>query len=61
MPGVLEEFLISLKENKPIFLVGGLGGITSKICDSIKNKTIAEEFTEYWQITHNIGYEKFQN
>lgn len=60
MPGVLEEFLINLKENKPIFLVGGLGGLTSKICDSIKNKTIAEEFTEYWQITHNIGYEKFQ-
>lgn len=61
MPGVLEEFLISIKKKKPIFLVGGLGGLTQKICKSIKNKTLEMEFTEEWQNSHNIGYKDLQD
>ena len=47
MPGLLEEFIISYNENKPIYLVGGLGGITKYLCcvineeelpDGLKNK-----------------------
>lgn len=60
MPGVLEEFLIAIKENKPIFLIGGLGGLTQKLCSSIKNKCLAEEFTEEWQISHNNAYQDLQ-
>ncbi|WGE45992.1 TIR domain-containing protein [Actinobacillus equuli] len=60
MPGVLEEFLIAFNEQKPIFLVGGLGGLTQKLCHSIKNKTLAEEFTEEWQISHNEAYQDLQ-
>ncbi|MCW9709725.1 TIR domain-containing protein [Avibacterium sp. 21-586] len=61
MPGVLEEFLISLRKEKPIFLIGGLGGLTSKLCNSIKNKSIVEEFTEEWQVSHNASYIELQN
>lgn len=61
MPGVLEEFLIAYKEKKVIFLVGGLGGLTSKLCDSIKNQCLAEEFTEEWQTSNNAFYKELQN
>jgi len=61
MPGVLEEFLIAYKEEKVIFLVGGLGGLTSKLCDSIKNQCLAEEFTEGWQTSHNAFYKELQD
>lgn len=56
MPGVLEEFLIAYKQDLVIFLVGGLGGLTKKLCISIKNRKIEEEFTEEWQINHNNAY-----
>jgi hypothetical protein len=61
MPGVLEEFLIAYKEKKVIFLVGGLGGLTGKLCDSIKNQCLAEEFTEVWQTSHNAFYKELQD
>ena len=61
MPGVLEEFQIAYKEKKVIFLVGGLGGLTGKLCDSIKNRCLAEEFTEEWQTSHNAFYKELQD
>ncbi|WP_334323748.1 TIR domain-containing protein [Gilliamella apicola] len=60
MPGVLEEFLIAYKQDLVIFLVGGLGGLTKKLCISIKNRKIEEEFTEEWQINHNNAYQDLQ-
>lgn len=60
MPGVLEEFLIAYKQDLVIFLVGGLGGLTKKLCISIKNRKIEEEFTEEWQINHNDAYQDLQ-
>lgn len=60
MPGVLEEFLIAYKQGLVIFLVGGLGGLTKKLCISIKNRKIEEEFTEEWQINHNNAYKDLQ-
>lgn len=60
MPGVLEEFLIAYKQDLVIFLVGGLGGLTKKLCISIKNRKIEEEFTEEWQINHNNAYKDLQ-
>lgn len=60
MPGVLEEFLIAINLNKPIYLAGGLGGLCQKLCDSILNNEIGEEFTEEWQISHNAGYVELQ-
>ncbi|WP_324682754.1 TIR domain-containing protein [Bibersteinia trehalosi] len=60
MPGVLEEFLIAIQQQKPIFLVGGLGGLTQKLCQSIINKNVADEFTEEWQVSHNEAYNELQ-
>lgn len=56
MPGVLEEILIAVKKEKPIFLLGGFGGITSSICHLIEKKELPKELTEEWQITHTEGY-----
>ena len=60
MPGVLEEFLIAVKEQKPVFLIGGLGGLTHKLCNSIQHNCLADEFTEEWQISHNESYQDLQ-
>lgn len=56
MPGVLEEFLIALDNSKPIYLIGGLGGIVKDICESIQNRTIATSLTQDWQIAENEQY-----
>ncbi|WP_436912797.1 TIR domain-containing protein [Acinetobacter schindleri] len=56
MPGVLEEFLIALDNSKPIYLIGGLGGIVKDICQSIQNRTIASSLTQDWQIAENNAY-----
>lgn len=60
MPGVLEEFIIAFDLQKPIYLVGGLGGLIQKLSNSILNEKVAEEFTEKWQITHNSEYSQLQ-
>lgn len=35
-PGILEEFLVALKHDHPIYLIGAFGGITSDIIDVLK-------------------------
>lgn len=57
MPGILEEFLIALKKMNPIYLVGGLGGITHIICQYLLQKTdVPKELTKDWQVEHTVGY-----
>ena len=58
MPGVLEEIYIALKKNKPIFLLGGFGGISAKICQYIMTKKLPAELTINWQISNNDNYYK---
>jgi hypothetical protein len=55
MPGVLEEFMISVKEQQPIFLLGGFGGVTAALCDSILNGDLVEELSLEWQLNNNYG------
>ncbi|MEL7121838.1 MAG: TIR domain-containing protein [Bacteroidota bacterium] len=38
MPGVLEEILLALENKKPLFLIGGLGGVTQSIVDIIHER-----------------------
>ncbi|SCY85213.1 hypothetical protein, partial [Desulfoluna spongiiphila] len=57
-PGVLEEILISIKLKKPLYLIGGFGGITSRVCDFIIGGNIAEELTYDWQVDHTLSYSK---
>lgn len=59
MPGVLEEVLIALEMNIPIFLLGGFGGVTASVCEIIQNKMHPAEFSEEWQIENNAGYKDF--
>ena len=56
MPGVLEEIKIAIEKKKPLFLLGGFGGITSKVCNLIINNRTPEELTVEWQINNNQGY-----
>ncbi len=58
MPGVLEEILIALEMGKPIFLLGGFGGVTASVCKLIKTKELPKELTEEWQILNNPGYKE---
>jgi hypothetical protein len=59
MPGVLEEIVITLEAKKPIYLLGGFGGVVSEICHSILNKSINDSLTELWQISNNKNYSDF--
>ncbi len=36
MPGILEEVLVALDKQKPIFLIGAFGGVTSTIIEALK-------------------------
>jgi hypothetical protein len=41
---------------RPLFLLGGFGGVTSSVCKLIKNNVLPQELTEDWQILNNSGY-----
>lgn len=56
LPGVLEEILIALEMGKPIFLLGGFGGVTASVCRFLVTHKLPEELTKEWQIQNNPGY-----
>lgn len=56
MPGVLEEILIAIEKDKPIYLLGGFGGVTSEVCNIIQHKRRSSKLSNEWQINHNLGY-----
>ncbi len=60
MPGILEEIVLSINFNKPLFLLGAFGGMVEKVCYILLNKDVPEELTEEWQVGHNLGYSDVQ-
>lgn len=60
MPGVLEEIILSLEKNKPIYLLGAYGGVVAEVCKTITDTAITRPITEHWQITNNAGYFELQ-
>lgn len=56
MPGVLEEIMIALESDKPLFLLGGFDGIVGDICKLILNNDVPQTLTEDWQVANNAGY-----
>lgn len=57
MPGVLEEILIAIDMKKPLFLLGGFGGVTQSVVETILEQNIPIKLTEDWQVNNNEGYE----
>ena len=47
IPGVIEEALYTLRENKPLFLIGGFGGATQKLIRLIKGEYVEELTNDY--------------
>jgi hypothetical protein len=45
-PGVIEEALLGVRANKPLFLAGFLGGATEQVADAIEGKEIPDDFCE---------------
>jgi len=46
-PGILEELLIAINNNHPVYLIGSYGGITKEIIDvlsGIKSKVFSEDY-----------------
>ena len=61
MPGILEEVKLAMKKEKPIFLLGGFGGITRRICELIATRKVPPELTYAWQAEHNMGYKELRS
>lgn len=60
MPGVLEEVMLAINEQKPIFLLGGFGGVIEEVNKLILTHDVPETLTEGWQVSHNAGYSDLQ-
>ncbi len=43
-PGVVEEALLAIRENKPLYLAGFLGGATEQVIDAIEGKPMPASF-----------------
>ena len=60
MPGVAEEILITLRAGKPLFLVGGFGGVVAFVCRQLlaneSNTGEVKELTLDWQIKQSDLY-----
>lgn len=48
IPGVIEEALYTLRESKPLYLIGAFGGATEKLIKLIKGETV-EQLTNDFQ------------
>lgn len=59
-PGLLEEALLSLKNDIPVYFIGVFGGITNRIIEALKGKK-PKELTIKWQSEQNENYEEFVN
>lgn len=58
VPGVLEEICIASEMNKPLYLLGGFGGIVHSACEVIEGHDIPDNLTLKWQMENNSGYEE---
>jgi hypothetical protein len=58
IPGILEEIYIAVKRQKPVFLLGGFGGVTRAICDYLISTKKPPQLTREWQIKNNSGYKQ---
>lgn len=57
MPGVLEEIIIAINQECPVFLLGGFGGVSSSVCRFLETNVLPQKLTLEWQIRNNSGYQ----
>jgi len=55
-PGILEELLIALQNNHPIYLIGAFGGITRDIIEALKGQDPNSFSDQYY--FDNVDYKK---
>tara|TARA_R110001592_G_scaffold88299_11_gene260072 strand:+ start:1615 stop:2526 length:912 start_codon:yes stop_codon:yes gene_type:complete len=59
-PGVVEEVYLSMKANKPTYLIGAFGGISSDVISALKGKTPSRLTNKYQlsteKLTNNAAY-----
>lgn len=58
MPGVLEEIIIGIELGKPMYLLGGFGGIVHDVCQLLQYNKCEESLTEQWQKLYNKDYDE---
>lgn len=58
IPGVLEEILIAVEMKKPLYLLGGFGGIVHSVCEVIEGHDTPDILTLKWQMENNSGYKE---
>jgi hypothetical protein len=58
MPGIIEETLYTLLNDKPLYLIGGFGGATLKLINLLKGEDIEELSNEYQY--NNIFLKEFK-
>lgn len=61
MPGILEEILLAVEQKKPVFLLGGFGGMSERICRYLSTGILPEELTKEYQINKSSEYQKTVN
>lgn len=57
-PGLLEESILALKNDIPVYFMGIFGGVTSRIIEGLKGEK-PEELSIEWQSSQNQNYEEF--
>lgn len=60
MPGVLEEIVLAIDLQKPVFLLGAFGGVVGSVCNLLLDEGDQEPLTDEWQFSHNTGYSDMQ-
>ena len=56
LSGVLEEIIIAIKLKKPIYIIGGLGGVAKKIAEFIRN---GEKFEPHIDFNVSSNYKNY--
>jgi len=57
-PGLLEESILALNSDIPVYFTGIFGGITSRIIEGLKGQK-PQELTIEWQSAQNENYKEF--
>ena len=61
MPGIIEEAKITLQQNKPLYLIGALGGACKEIINTLKGNNFTYTNNSFHQSTEYLEFKKQYN